>query len=141
MLGLVRNNEKRFKIDVAIATEMVKEGKENKIMDNYVWDEFPLSASTYLNLFADSANTAIFNFFNLKDKLPTLGKIKQPVIAIMGKKDDALTVSVEETMERIKKALTLSKKVETVILGDADHGYNEYEQQLADTLKTWILKN
>ncbi len=32
----------------------------------------------------------------------------------------------------------MSSKVETNILGDADHGFNEYEQMLADVLLNWI---
>ncbi len=55
----------------------------------------------------------------------------------LGRKDDALVVPIEETMERVKKAMPNSTQV---ILGDADHGYNGYEQQLADTIKDWILK-
>ena len=56
----------------------------------------------------------------------------------MGKKDGALSIPVEQTMERIKKAMTNSKRVETVILGDANHQYDDYQQELADTVKTWI---
>ena len=33
-----------------------------------------------------------------------------------------------------------SLKVETNILGEADHGYTNYEQQLADAINIWIQK-
>lgn len=138
MLGLVRNNKKRFEFDIKEATDMVKQSKGNKIMTNYIWDELPLSASTYLSMFADSAKTAIFNFYDTNDKLPVLSKIKQPAFAVMGRKDDALTRPIEETMERFEKALNKSVRVKTKILGESNHGYIGFEQQLADAILEWL---
>jgi dienelactone hydrolase len=44
-------------------------------------------------------------------------------------------------MERIEKALTASPRVETIILGDANHGFIGHEQQLADALNSWVQRN
>ncbi len=80
----------------------------------------------------------ILHFYNPEDEFSVLSTISIPSITIMGKKDGALSIPVEQTMERIKKAMTNSKRVETVILGDANHQYDDYQQELADTVKTWI---
>ncbi len=56
----------------------------------------------------------------------------------MGRMDDVLVVPIEEIMQRIKKAAVNSPKVHTHILGDANHGYDGYEQQLADVICAWI---
>jgi hypothetical protein len=103
-----------------------------------LWDESPLSAKTYVSLGGEDSNVAIFNFHDSTDKLPLLTKIAIPTYAIMGKKDDALVVSIDETMSRIKNALSNAPKVETNILGDADHGYGGFEQDLEDALASWI---
>ncbi len=140
MLGLVRSNPERFKQDLEEATKMVKAGKGGELLSRLVWDEYPLSAATYLSLFADDSKAAIFNFHNPTDILETLSKITQPLFATMGRKDDSLVVSIEETMERIAKAAKNSKQVETKILGDANHGYIGSENELADTVNQWIQK-
>ncbi len=140
MLGLVRVNPERFKQDLEEATKMVNTGKGGELLSRQVWDEYPMSAATYINLFADDSKAGVFNFHNPTDTLETLSKITQPLFATMGRKDDSLVVSIEETMERITKAASNSKKVETKILGDANHGYIGSENQLAETINQWIQK-
>jgi dienelactone hydrolase len=92
-----------------------------------------------LSLFADSSNAAIFNFRNPDTGFETLAKIKAPAFAVMGCKDDALVISIEETFEKLTKALVSSPKVETKILGDANHGFIGDEQALADSVASWLL--
>lgn len=140
MLGLVRDNPERFKQDIEEATHMVNSGKGGELLSRQVWDEYPISASTYLSLFANGAKAGIFNFHNPTDKLEVLNKITQPLFAIMGRKDDSLIVPIEETMDRITKAAKNSSCVETKILGDANHGYFGSEQELADEINRWIQK-
>src|SRR5579872_6652979 len=85
------------------------------------------------------AKDGIFNFYDPDDRLDAFSVIRQPILAVMGRKDDALTVPIEEMMERIKKAATQSSRTETVILGDANHGYIGSEQGLADVIREWIV--
>ena len=118
---------------------MNEQGQGDKFMSRWVWDEYPITASTYLSLFADNSNAAIFNFFDHSDSFETLGKIRMPVFAIMGKKDDALVIPIEETFALLKAGLSASSKVETVILGDATHGYRGHEQPLADAIGKWLM--
>ncbi|MDB5259000.1 MAG: hypothetical protein JWO73_208 [Candidatus Taylorbacteria bacterium] len=139
MLGLVRANKERFASEIEAAAQMIAAGKGDQLMPNQVWDEYPISAATYLSLFGDDSKCGIFNFYDPADKLAALSKIHCPAIAIMGRKDDALTVPMDETMERFAKALANSPRVETNILGDANHGYDGYEQQLADAIRDWLV--
>ena len=139
MLGLARMDQERFKKDIEEATRMKEQGQGDKFMSRWVWDEYPITAATYLNLFADNSNAAIFNFFNHSDSFETLGKIRIPAFAVMGKKDDALVIPIEETFAKLKTGLSSSSKVETVILGDATHGYRGHEQPLADAIGKWLI--
>jgi alpha-beta hydrolase superfamily lysophospholipase len=137
MVGLTKADENYLR-DMTAATRMMAEGKGGELLPFPVlWDKIPLSAQSYISLNAETSNVAIFNFYNPYDTLPVLGKIKIASLTIMGKNDDALVVSIDETMRRIKEAMTASPKVETTILGDADHGFNDYEQKLADELRRW----
>lgn len=138
MVGLIKM-DKHYEADMNTARQMVAEGRGDELLPNpALWDESPLSAKSYISLGGEDSNVAIFNFHNSSDTLPLLTKITIPTYVIMGRKDDALVVSIEETMDRIKKALSNSPRVEINILGDADHGYNDFEQDLAGALASWI---
>lgn len=136
MVGLALK-EKNFEWESATAQKMIADGKGDEIMPGIIWWECYLSANTYMSLSDKKSKAAIFNLYDPKDALVTLGKIKSPVYIVMGRKDNALVISIEDTMSRIKDALCNSKRVETEILGDADHGYIGDEQNLADKILKW----
>ena len=132
--------EKNCEWELETARKMIAEGKGNEMMPGLVWWDCYLSANTYMSLSDKRSKVAIFNLYDPKDTLPLLAKIKSPVYTIMGRKDDALIISIEETMDRIKKALTNSPHAQTEILGDANHGYIGDEQNLADKILSWIKR-
>lgn len=140
MVGLFKI-EKNYERDLALSKMMIGEGKGGELLPYPVlWDGTYLSARTFVSLGDSSSPVAIFNFHNQSDRLPVLSKITIPTLTIMGRKDDALVVPIEETMSRIKTALSLSSNVETNILGDADHGYSKHGRELAEAIKGWIMK-
>ena len=138
MLGLVRQDIETHNKFVETATALVSEGNGREILPERLWGEYPISASTYLNLFADDASDGIFNFFDPEDKLTTFSKLTIPVYAVMGRRDDALVVPIEETFSRLKSALVNSSRVKTEILGEANHGYRGHETEIADAILSWL---
>ena len=140
MVGLAKM-EKDYAVDMKLAEEMIAEHKGGEIMPKLVWGDCYLSANTYMDLSDEKSKVAIFNLYNPKDELSVLAKISLPTVTIMGKKDHALSVPVEQLMERVKKSMVLSKRVETVVLGDANHQYDDYQQELANAVLKWINNN
>jgi len=138
MVGLVKANPERYAMDIKEAHEMVAAGKGEEFMGRQVWDEYPISAASYLSLFAEDGKVALLNFHNHEDTLPALSNIEAAIFVTLGRKDDCLVVPIEETLERITKAAKKSRRVETKILGDANHGYIGDEQNLADAIYEWI---
>lgn len=138
MLGLVRSNKEQFEKEITEARKLVAEDKGDTILSEWVWGEYPVSAGTYLSLFDDNAKDAIFNFHDPEDGLETLGKITVPTYAVMGTKDDALVVPIEETFSRLETALASSPKKRTEVLGDANHGYRGHEQEIANAVASWL---
>lgn len=132
--------DKDYAEDMAMARKMIAEGKGDEIMPKMIWDDCYLSANTFMDLSAKDSKVGSFNLYDPNDPLETLGSITLPTITIMGRKDGALSISIDQTMKRIKEAMKSSAHVETVILGDANHGYMGYEQDLAEAIKTWIEK-
>ena len=141
MLGLVRENKQRFEEDMSTAREMVSDGRGGEIMQKQVWDSYPISANTYVDLFGDESMAAIFNFHNKNLDFKALSKIEIPVFTSMGRKDDVLVIPIEDIMKIIKEETVSSPKVEHTIIGDAGHDYFGYEQKLADAILDWIKEN
>ena len=137
MVGLALK-EKNREWEFNTAEKMIADGKGGELLPGPVWWDCYLSANTIMSLCDKQSKVAIFNLYDPEDKMIVLSKIKSPVLTIMGKKDDALVIPVEKTMDRIRDALTGSKHVESCILGDADHLYIGYEDKLADRLLQWI---
>jgi alpha-beta hydrolase superfamily lysophospholipase len=137
MVGLAKA-DKDHERDITTAQEFIAAGKGRQILPFDVWGDCILSADSYMNLATESQKVAIFNYYNPEDKLEVLGRITIPCLTAMGRKDHVVIIPIEEIMRRTKEALVSSPKVETNILGDADHGYNGYEQELADLIKDWL---
>lgn len=137
MVGLAKADI-NFERDITTAQKMIAEGRGEEIMPFILWGDSYLSANTFMSLGDDASKVNIFNLYNKKSSLPVLAQISIPTITIMGRKDNALTVSIDELINRVKGALINSSKVEGVILGDAGHGYSNYEQPLADEILRWM---
>lgn len=132
--------DKNYNQDVDTAQKMIAEGKGNEIMPRLIWGDCYLSADTFKDLSTNESKISIFNLYQKDNPLSVLSMITLPNITIMGRKDSALSVPIEEMMGRIKSAMIHSPRVETVILGDANHGYYGYEQELAHAITSWIQK-
>lgn len=137
MVGLAKDADEEK--NTKLAKALVAENKGGELLPDLIWDEFYLSANTYLDLSSKESNAAIFNLYDPNDTLQKLSTITQPVLAIMGDKDAALTVPVSELMERLGKALKNSKEFKAYIPQGANHGYIGNEQDLADALKNWMV--
>ncbi len=140
MVGLAKV-EPEYKRDIETVEKMVAEGKGEELMPFLVWGECLMTPNTYISIAHESSKVAIFNFYNPNDSFSVLGKITIPSLTVIGRNDYAMTIPIEETMEKIKKAMVNSPKVETTILGDSDHGFHGYEQQLADVINNWIKES
>jgi pimeloyl-ACP methyl ester carboxylesterase len=140
MIGLVKDNEQRFKEEITEAEKLVKEGNGNSLLSREVYDEYPISANTYLNFFGNDSKIGVLNFHKKEDEFKALSLINQPMLTVMGRKDDVLIVPIEEIMETIKKKAISSRKCEYNILGEATHDYRGFEQELANSVLDW-LKN
>jgi alpha-beta hydrolase superfamily lysophospholipase len=135
MVGLAKM-DKDYDLDMKMAKDMIAQGKGGELMPKLIWGENYLCADTFIDLSDESSKVAIFNLYNPEDKLPVLSSILVPTLTIMGKKDGALSVPIEQLMERIKKAQP--GKAQTFVLGDANHQYDDYQQKMSDEVLKWI---
>lgn len=138
MIGLIKEDKKKYEKELDQAKRMVKQGKGDELMPELIWDWYRLTADTYLNFFTEGSEAAVLNFHNPKDEFKILSQVRVPIFAVMGTKDDALVVSIEKTMRLIKEKAKLSPRVEAKIIKGALHSYRGYEQRLAETIYSWL---
>jgi len=138
MLGLVRGENSDFQKRISTAHKMISDGKGGEIIPEWVWDEYPITADTFVNIFADGSKASIFNFLNPNDGFDILSKVSVPIFAVMGTKDDALTVSIDDTMRMLKEN---TKSPETHIMQGASHSYHGHEKELATLVADWATRN
>lgn len=109
-----------------------------------------MSDDEFINLIVEDMATPWMQYFISYNPVPTLEKVKCPVLAINGDKD--LQVPSKENLEGIKKAVTKggNKKVTTIELPNLNHLFqecttgspNEYgtiEQTFSPTAMTVVL--
>lgn len=109
-----------------------------------------MSDDEFINLIVEDMATPWMQYFISYNPVPTLEKVKCPVLAINGDKD--LQVPPKENLEGIKKAVTKggNKKVTTIELPNLNHLFqecttgspNEYgtiEQTFSPTAMTVVL--
>jgi len=141
MIGLVKADKEfahRYKDDIATARRMVGRGKGDEFMPRMVWDDYPITAKTYLNIFDDNSKTAIFNFHNPKDKFKIISQIKHPILTMVGTKDDILFMPLNRMIRILKEKASSSKKLEIKIVKNATHSWRGNEQKLANGILSWL---
>ncbi len=142
MVGLVNYPEEleRHTMLLQEAKDLVNAGKPDQVLSDKLWGENLLSAKSYLSFFGDNAKDAIFNFLMPELGFEVVNKIKLPIIAITGTKDDGIVPCMDpfKAMELLKKELKSSPKVNTVVFDGADHDFAGFGQQIVEEVIAFI---
>lgn len=127
--------------------EMLEEAKENvkanspkKILSSLLWDEYLISSQTFL----DFANTdGEINNLPISQNpvhFKSLEKVDIPILAFLGEKDDIIINSLEKDLEIIKSKALSCPMFDTKIFKDANHTYDNCEEEIGNYICNWILK-
>lgn len=141
MIGLVHDPEgvKDHNIMLLEAEKLVKEGNGKQLLSHKLWGSNLLSAETYLNLFSDDANTAIFNFWK-DDQWDVVNNISVPVLAITGTKDDGIAPVIDphKAMQKLKSELENSPRVKTLVYKNAEHSFDGFEKNIVEDVIKFV---
>ncbi len=129
MLGIAKE-DKNYSQLLEEAKRLIEKGKEGELLSKDLWGECRLSAKTFLNFFANERVAAnVFPYHNPRSsKWEELAKIDIPVLAFSGMRD--VISHPKEAMDILKRKLTGSPKVETVVFERAEHDFKGYGEQL-----------
>jgi dienelactone hydrolase len=119
---------------LSIAREMVKSGKGDKSVPEWMAFYPLLNAKMFLNV-ADSKSYS-GRLFDYSGKLKEIEKINCPILAIFGTKD-------EYQFEPDKKLQILKERMSNCdikLIQGAEHGFINFESELSKLIGNWIKK-
>lgn len=140
MHGFTEKNEKAYHRDLQEARRLLKKGKGNELLSHYLDNFYPLSARSYISLNV-KAVSGVLSFSDTNYKYRHLNSIQVPILTVLGRKDIAQVVKAEQVRKIMSQNTKKSPGSETIILGQASHSFQGYEQKLADTVLSWINKH
>ncbi len=134
--GLLRKYQpEAFARNLALAQELVQQGRGDELLPEKIRDWYYVSAKTYVNQMG-GARTDIFPIFDNGD-FSRLESVDIPALAFYGGNEDTLVHSARKDLEIIASRLK-NQKSKTLIIPGADHTYFEKEETVAQTIADWV---
>lgn len=118
-----------------IAKQLINSGKENELMPKET--KVLMSAKRFLSD-ADLKNIEA-RIFNYDSKMEIFSKIKCPILAIFGTKEQYAVKSPKAYLE-ILKVKTKSKRFDSILIKNANHSFIGKEGQLAKVVANWLKR-
>ncbi len=133
MLCLARN-EKDFSKKIKEAKELVASKQENVLLKETVFESYPISAGTYLNLFGDDSAADVFSISSEKEP-KKLKSVSVPLLILFGENDDCFNYNSEGITKFFK---THAPDAKFIILSNANHTYLNEEKTFAKTVAEFV---
>lgn len=128
----------KFDEVLSIANDMVSKNKGKGLMpsESYV---YPISAATYVDSFSKNSPLGIFDKTNTgADMKAALKCIAQPVIVIVGTRNEAFLDGPNSFIDHIHYLFNHSTKFEGHIIKGAPHNYLGFETEVAQKIEEWL---
>lgn len=130
-----RNNIEEF---LKKAQEKVDQGKGSEMITSE-FDHDDVSYQTFISWYKRDDLGRMFEFCNKEYDFPTLNKIKIPVRAIAGTKDEYLHPSNPEHLEEAMNILSKHiKNFNYKIIENSGHNFNGFEKELVEEIIKFI---
>lgn len=142
MNGLVHDpiGQKDYDVMYPEATKLTLSGKGNTILKHKLWEDIPMSARTFLSLFGNESNAAVFNYANPNLGWDVVNQIDIPVLAITGTKDDGIETVIDpyEAMRMLKSNLIKCPRFQCRIYENATHDFDGFESKIVKDVVEFI---
>ena len=114
---------------------------ENTLVPKEIFDMWPISAGTYLDLLGYETKADIFDFRDdntIVNGVQALKKLPIPVFAAIGGEDMASLPSPQKFVDALSKTSTLCGKVTSHLVPKAPHNFDGYLQELVALIEQWL---
>lgn len=142
MVGLIKNEyyEPDYQLLIKEAEKNVKEQNPMKLLSKKLWDEHPISSATLLDYIKEEGPIDNLPIKRNPGHFLTLEKIRIPIFAFIGSKDDIIIYSPEKDLEIMKKKAISCQNFTTKIFNGATHTYHLHETEIGESILDWIKK-
>lgn len=104
--------------------------------------EFGMYSSTrYISLFTPGKAEDTFPYYNVRARWKTVGKIRPPILAIIGSRDEHLDRTPQNYIEAFRTHAPSAKNFSGIIIKGARHGFYKKEKELTNAIINWIKKS
>jgi alpha-beta hydrolase superfamily lysophospholipase len=122
------------------AAELVAQGNSEAMMPDGSFYNYPMSASTFYDLFRDGADQDVFPYRLPSGGFEAVSRIDVPIFVSFGKKSDGLLIPADEACRILKEKAVSSPSVTCKLIDEASHSYLGQEYALADEVIAWVMQ-
>ncbi len=124
----------RMKKLLQVSRKMISKGKGNELMQKYS-GEIPYSAQR-LNSVVD-LKRAEARIFNYETDLEFVKKIRVPMLAVFGAKEEHAIIKPQKMLDMIKAAARA--RCETLLVSGANHSFKGKEKHVVNAVVNWVI--
>lgn len=143
MIGLIKSDvyQKNYKELIKEAENNVRNGQPDQILSSKLWEEYFISSKTFLSYTNEQGEINNLPVAENPEHFKQLETIDIPIVAFMGFEDDIVIRSISDDLELIKRKALSCPNFETHIFQNANHLYENCEEEIGLYLTNWIQKN
>jgi pimeloyl-ACP methyl ester carboxylesterase len=123
--------------DLRLAHQWVDAGQGDRLMP-VESSMYPVSARTYLSYLGPSATGGVFNFADPDAPFEIVGRLRQPILAVMGAEDRTVLADAAACLAALKAHAARSPQCETVVIPGASHAFAGHEHAVACAVGGWV---
>lgn len=143
MIGLIKSDvyQKNYKELIKEAENNVRNGQPDQILSSKLWEEYWISSKTFLSYTNEQGEINNLPVAANPEHFKQLETIDIPILAFMGSEDDIVIRSISDDLKLIQRKALSCLSFETHIFQNANHLYENCEEEIGLYLTNWIQKN
>jgi len=98
------------------------------------------NARRYLSLYRPGGAEDVFPYYRPEARWAALRRVRPPIAAIVGSRDEYLDRRPAELLEAFKRNATRARSFTGIIMAGARHGFQDHEDVLARAIVAWVQR-
>lgn len=128
-------DKEKLKKDLAHMHDLVNQGKGDVLLTDLFF--FPLTPKRFISLFEANTLEDQFDYGDPRPRLTHFGKIKKPLLVLIGELDENLDRHTKKVLE-VLDAHQKSLHYKSMILPNTLHSFNGKEKEVVHTIVSWV---
>ena len=130
-------SDNQYQPALKMAQKMLKEKKSFELLPTDIWPE-TISAQRFISLYTPDSPEEIFTYSQVNKRPLTLRKVKIPILAVLAGYDEFRDRPATKIAKWFEKYIGKRKTNRVVIIKNAPHSFNKYENKILEEIRLWI---